>query len=37
MYLSRFINLLFVTHRDIVAIGDTQGNIEIWKIPRQLL
>ncbi|KAG6795177.1 WD repeat-containing protein 34 [Apis mellifera caucasica] len=23
--------------RDIVAIGDTQGNIEIWKIPRQLL
>lgn len=23
--------------RDMIAIGDTQGNIEIWKIPRQLL
>lgn len=23
--------------KNMVAIGDTQGNIEIWKIPRQLL
>ncbi|XP_017752819.1 PREDICTED: WD repeat-containing protein 34-like [Eufriesea mexicana] len=23
--------------KDMVAIGDTQGNIEIWKVPRQLL
>nr|XP_033324896.1 WD repeat-containing protein 34-like [Megalopta genalis]XP_033324897.1 WD repeat-containing protein 34-like [Megalopta genalis] len=23
--------------KDLVAIGDTQGNVEIWKIPRQLL
>ncbi|XP_076650747.1 cytoplasmic dynein 2 intermediate chain 2 [Halictus rubicundus] len=23
--------------KDLVGIGDTQGNVEIWKIPRQLL
>ncbi|KZC13094.1 WD repeat-containing protein 34 [Dufourea novaeangliae] len=23
--------------KDLVAIGDTQGNIELWKVPRQLL
>lgn len=23
--------------RDLLALGDTQGNVEIWKVPRQLL
>lgn len=25
------------SNRDLAAIGDTQGNVEIWRIPRQLL